>query len=97
MDARHDTLTSELYQVNTHVTRIAWWQARMGGFTASPSPSPSPHASEDEDDDDGSIDDDDDDDDDKDEDASSSCDEEMTASQWLAICHSWQKGGVVLS
>ena len=59
----------------------------MGGFTASPSPSP--QASEDE----GN---DADDDADEDEDASSSGDEEMTASQWLAICHSWQKWEVVL-
>ena len=71
-DARLDTLTSELYQVNTHVSRITRQQSRMGGFTMSPSPSPSPQASEDEDDDDGSGDD---------EDASSFGDEEMTASQ----------------
>ena len=32
-----------------------------------------------------------------DENASSFNDEEMTASQWLALCHSWQKGGVVLA
>ena len=64
----------------------------MGGFVASPSPSPSPQASEDEDDNDGSG----DDNDDEDEDASSSSDEEMIAFQWLALCHSWQKGEVVL-
>ena len=33
---------------------------------------------------------------DEDEDASSSSDEEMTASQWLNLCHSWQKEEVVL-
>ena len=33
---------------------------------------------------------------DEDEDASSSSDEEMTASQWLNLCHSWQKGEVIL-
>ena len=82
------TLTIELYKVNTRVSCIAQWQARMGGFTMSPSP----QALEDEDDDDGSG----DDDDDEDEDASFSNDEEMTASQWLALCHSWQKAGVVL-
>ena len=49
-------------------------------------------ASKDEDDDDGF----DNDDNDKDEDASSSGDDEMTASQWLTLCHSWQKGEVVL-
>ena len=74
MDARLDTLTTELYQVNTGVSCIALRQAHMGGFTASPSP----QASEDEDDDDGFG---DDNDDDEDEDVSSSNDEEMTASQ----------------
>ena len=77
MDAHLDTLTIELYQVNTRVNRITRQQARMGGFIASSSPSPSPQASKDEDDDDGS----DDDDDDENEDANSSSDEEMTASQ----------------
>ena len=67
MDALLDTLSTELYQVNVHVGRIARRQASMGGFApeATPSP-PSPMASdsEDEDDDDG-------DDDDADGDASS--------------------------
>ena len=89
MDARLDTLTTELYQVNTCVSRISRWQACMGGFTTSPSPSPSPQASEDEDDDDGSSDDDDDEHEDassfEDEDASSFGDEEMTASKWLTL------------
>ena len=80
--------------MNTRVSRIAWQQARMGGFIASPSPSPSPKASEDEDANDGSGDNDEDEDEDKD--ASSSSDEEMTVSQWLTLCHSWQKGEVVL-
>ena len=62
----------------------------MGGFTVSPSPSP--QASEDEGDDDGFG----DDNDDENENTSSSGDEEMTASQWLASYHSWQKGGVLL-
>ena len=30
MDAHLDTLSTELYQVNTHVSRIARWQAYMG-------------------------------------------------------------------
>ena len=77
IDARLDTLSTKLYQVNTHVSRIARRQARMDGFTTSPSPFPSPQASEDEDNDDGSG----GDDDDKDEGASSSSDEEMTGSQ----------------
>ena len=49
MDARTDTFSTELYQVNTHVGRIAQRQARLGGFVVSPSPSP--EASEDEDND----------------------------------------------
>ena len=68
MDARLDTLSTELYQVNVCVGRIARRQASMGGFApeATPSP-PSPTASESEDGDDG---DDDDDSDDADGDAS---------------------------
>ena len=81
MDARLDTLTIELYQVNTRVGCIARRQAVMGGFTASPSPSS--QALKDEGDDGGFS----DNDVDKDEDASFSNDEEMTAFQWLALCH----------
>ena len=66
MDARLDTLAIELYQVNTHVGRIAKQQARLGGFVESPFPPP--EASEASKDDDDS----DDDDDSKDGDASSS-------------------------
>ena len=75
MDARLDTLSDELCQVNTHVGRIARQQFVMGGFTASPYPSP--QASKDEGDDDGSS----DDDADEDDSASSSSDKEMTVSQ----------------
>ena len=32
----------------------------------------------------------------EDEDASSSGDDEMTTSEWLTLCHSWQKGEIVL-
>ena len=35
MDARLDTLTTKMYQVNTHVSRIARCQARLGGFVES--------------------------------------------------------------
>ena len=42
MDARLDTLSMELYQVNIRVGRIARWQATMGGFVPEPTPSP-PH------------------------------------------------------
>ena len=61
MDARLDTLSTELYQVNIHVSRIARRQATMGGFAPEPTPSP-PHlvAS----DSDAAADDDDGDDDD---------------------------------
>ena len=71
MDAPLDTLSTELYQVNVCVGRIARRQASIGGFapeaTLSP-PSPVASDSEDEDDDDG---DDDDTSDDADGDASS--------------------------
>ena len=89
MDVCLDTLNTKLYQVNTRVSRIEWWQARLGGFVESLSPSPK--SSEDKDDNgdsDGAT--------DKDKDASSSSDDKMIASQWLTICHSWEKGGVVL-
>ena len=72
MDARLDTLSTELYQVNIRVGRIVRRQATMGSFALEPTPSP-PHlvASnfdvEDDDDDDG----DDDDASDNDGDASS--------------------------
>ena len=70
MDARLDTLTIELYQVNTRVSRIARRQARLGGFVESPSPPP--EASEDDDDSDY-------DDDDEDGNASSSSANKMSA------------------
>ena len=73
MDARLDTLSDELCQVNTRIGRIARQQACFSGFMESPSPSP--EASEDEDND-GDT---DGDDDDEDKDTSSSKDEEMTA------------------
>ena len=65
MDARLDTLSDELCQVNTYVGHIARRQARLSGFVESPSLSL--EASED------------DDDDDEDEDASSLSNDEMTA------------------
>ena len=76
MDARLDTLSDELCQANTRVSRIAQRQARLGGFVEFPSPSL--EASEGEEDDGDSDDNDDDDDEDEDEDASSSSDDEMT-------------------
>ena len=58
MDAHLDTLSTELYQVNVRVGRIARLQATMGAFTpeATPSPPP-PMASDSEDEDDGDDDD----------------------------------------
>ena len=75
IDARLDTLSDELYQVNSRVSRITRWQVCLGGFVESPSPSLD--ASEDKVDD-GDF-DDNDDVDDKDEDASSPSDDKRTA------------------
>ena len=71
MDARLDTLSDALCQVNTSAGRIARCQAAMGGFTAT---SPSPPASEDKDED-GDA---DASDADEDDDASSSSTNEMS-------------------
>ena len=60
MDAYLDTLSDELYQVNTHVGCIARQQATMDGFTTYTSPSPS--TSEEESDDGSGSDDVDEDD-----------------------------------
>ena len=38
MDARLDTLSTELYQVNVHVGHIARRQAAMAGFAPEPTP-----------------------------------------------------------
>ena len=60
MDAHLDTLSTELYQVNVHVGRIARRQASMGGFAPEATPSPPfPVASDSEDEDDADGDDDD--------------------------------------
>ena len=78
MDARLDTLSTELYQVNIRVGRIARRQATMGGFAPEATPSPPPPVASDsdaEDDDDDGVDDDASNDDDGD--ASSS--DEMSA------------------
>ena len=78
MDARPDTLFTELYQVNVRVGRIARRQAAMGSFVPEPTPSP-PHpvasdsdAKDDDDDDDG------DDDDASDDDGDASSIDEMS-------------------
>ena len=60
MDTHLDTLTTELYQVNVRVGRIARRQVTMGGFTPKANPSPPPPvASDSEDKDDDDSDDDD--------------------------------------
>ena len=53
MDARLDTFSIELYQVNVYVGCIARWQATMGGFAPEPTPSPPRLVASDSDDDDG--------------------------------------------
>ena len=77
IDARLDTLFTELYQVNVCVGRIARWQATMGSFAPEPTPPPprpvaSDSDAEDDDDDDG------DDDDASDDDGDASSTEEMS-------------------
>ena len=71
MDARLDTLSTKLYQVNICVSRIARWQATMGGFAPEATPSPPPPMASDSEDEDGDDGDDDDASDDDDRDASS--------------------------
>ena len=77
MDARLDTLSVELYQVNVCVGRITRQKVTMGGFAPEPTPSP-PHPvasdsdAEDDDDDDG------DDDDASDDDGDASSTNEMS-------------------
>ena len=53
MDARLDTLSIELYQVNVRVGCIARRQATMGGFAPEATPSPPSFNFSSEDDDDG--------------------------------------------
>ena len=60
MDAHLHTFSTELYQVNVYVGRIARRQVTMGGFAPEATPSPLPpvaFAFEDEDDDDDASDD----------------------------------------
>ena len=72
MDARLDTLSTKLYQVNNSVGHIARWKTCLGGFMESPSPPlVAPEAFEDNDNSD-------DDDDGEDGDASSSSSDKMS-------------------
>ena len=73
IDARLDTLFTELYQVNVCVGRIARWQASMGGFVLEPTPSPPHPVASDSD-----AEDDDDDDDTSDDDGDASSTDEMS-------------------
>ena len=74
MDARLDTLSIELYQVNICVGRIERWQAVIGDFVFETSPPPTPEAFKAEDDDDDAT----ASEDDNDGDASSSSTDEMS-------------------
>ena len=79
MDARLDTLSTELYQVNVHVGRIAQWQATMGSFALEPTSSPPyPVASDSDAQDDDDDDDDGDDDDTSDDDGDADSTDEMS-------------------
>ena len=74
MDARLDTLSAELYQVNVRVGCIARRQVTMGGFAPEPTSSPPYPVASDSDDDD----DDGDDDDTLDDDGDASSTDEMS-------------------
>ena len=78
MDARLDTLFTELYQVNVRVGLIARWQAAMGGFALEPTPSPPHPVASDSDVEDDDDDDDGDDDDTSDDDGDASSTDEMS-------------------
>ena len=60
MDACLDTLSTDLYQVNVRVGRIARRQATMGGFAPEATPSPPPPMASDSEDEDANDGDDDD-------------------------------------
>ena len=78
MDARLDTLSMELYQVNVRVGRIARRQATMGGFAPEPTPSPPHPVASDSDAEDDDDDDDGDDDDASDDDGDASSTDEIS-------------------
>ena len=81
MDARLDTLSTELYKVNVCVCRIVRRQATIGGFAPEATPAPPPlmaSNSDDEDADDGDDDDASDDDASDDDDGDASFTDEMS-------------------
>ena len=71
MDSCLNTLSTELYQVNVCVGRIAWRQVSMGDFASEATPSPPSLVASDSEDEDDANGDDDDTSDDADGDASS--------------------------
>ena len=73
MDARLDTLSMELYQVNIRVGRIARQQPVMASFALKPTPSPPHPVASDSDAEDG------DDDDALDDDGDASSTDEMSS------------------
>ena len=77
MDARLDTLSTELYQVKVRVGRIARRQATIGGFSPEPTSSP-PHLVASNSDAEDDNDDDNDDDDASDDDGDASTFDEMS-------------------
>ena len=77
MDARLDTLSIEMYQMNVRVGRITRRQATMGGLAPEATLSP-PSVDSDSDDDDGDDDDDDDDASEVDDDGDASSTDEMS-------------------
>ena len=77
-DARLDTLSTELYQVNFCVDRITWRQATMGSFALEPTPSPPRPVASDSDAEDDDDDDDGDDDNASDDDGDASSTDEMS-------------------
>ena len=81
MDARLDTLSTELYQVNVRVGCIARQQTAMGGFAPVPTPSPPYPVASDSD----AKDDDDDDDDDGDNDDASDDDRDASPIDEMSI------------
>ena len=78
IDARLDTLSTELYQVNIHVGCIAQLQAIIDGFAPEVSSPPPQMAFDSEDEDDDNGDDNDASDDDDDDGDASSIDEMST-------------------
>ena len=78
MDAHLKTLSTELYQVNIRVGRIARRQAAMGGFALEPTPSPSHPVASDSAAEDDDADDDGDDDDASDDDGDARSTVEMS-------------------